>query len=188
MTYLEKKGHQPIKYLTGGKISYVCPLPGHNETKPSFIVWTNAEYENFHCFGCGSGHSIIQLVSLMEGFGFKETVKKLSDGMEISAEEDVKYELKKLGKELYYRHENEFAQAAMSLGNQCRCYLESVNNDSVECELVDKFWKIIDSYISGCEFDKLEESLMYLSVVLEKRRQKVDAMKLEIKRKQYASA
>ena len=50
--YLEKKGYQPFKQLTGGKLSYLCPLPGHTETRPSFFVWTNSEFENFYCFGC----------------------------------------------------------------------------------------------------------------------------------------
>ena len=50
--YLTKKGHQPAKRMSGGKISYCCPLPDHKEKKPSFVVYTQGPYQNFYCFGC----------------------------------------------------------------------------------------------------------------------------------------
>ena len=52
VSYLERKGHNPVKQLSGGRLSYLCPFVDHKESKPSFMVWTNAEFENFHCFGC----------------------------------------------------------------------------------------------------------------------------------------
>ena len=58
---MEKKGHFPVKNLTGGRLSYLCPLPWHAESKPSFVVWTNSEYENFYCFGCFPGDAEVCL-------------------------------------------------------------------------------------------------------------------------------
>lgn len=50
-----------------------CPI--HNEKTPSFYV--NEHKNLFHCFGCGAGGDVIDLVRKSSNIDFKEAVEKL---------------------------------------------------------------------------------------------------------------
>lgn len=52
-----------------------CPLPGHDDSSPSFGV--NREKGSFHCFGCGASGDLISFVRKMEGLGFKQAVERV---------------------------------------------------------------------------------------------------------------
>ncbi len=52
-----------------------CPLPGHHDEKPSFIV--TPEKNLFHCMGCDAGGSVIDLVMELDGITFREAVDQL---------------------------------------------------------------------------------------------------------------
>lgn len=169
--YLEQRDIQPVKRLTGGKLSYLCPLPSHKESKPSFVVFTNGQYENFYCFGCHAGTTIIQLVSALENISIKESIVKLSEGAEITPE---------IESELYYKHayEEKSVPYLEELSNMrflsdiCRSYLDGVNHDRTEVEIVDKFWNKVDGWIANYEFEELKNIHQFLPLFLQKRREK----------------
>lgn len=157
---MEKKGHFPVKQLTGGRLSYLCPLPWHSETKPSFVVWTNSEYENFYCFGCQAKHNIIHLVSYLDSISARAAIEKLSDGIEFS----IKDEEKILQAEFFAGLEKkapdvvgELARSLVEISNICNAFLESVDYDEKECERMDKLWKIVDQSLQDFDFDKIEK-------------------------------
>jgi hypothetical protein len=52
-----------------------CPLPGHDDSSPSFGV--NQEKGTFHCFGCGASGDLISFVRKMEGLGFKQALERV---------------------------------------------------------------------------------------------------------------
>ncbi|PIZ15194.1 DNA primase, partial [Candidatus Desantisbacteria bacterium CG_4_10_14_0_8_um_filter_39_17] len=56
---------------TGRNYKALCPF--HVEKTPSFIV--NSEKQIFHCFGCGVGGNVFNLVMKMENITFIESVK-----------------------------------------------------------------------------------------------------------------
>lgn len=184
MTYLENRGITPVKRLTGGKLSYLCPLPGHKESKPSFIVFTNAEYENYYCFGCGSGTTIIQLVAALDSISNKRAIEILSDGMEIT--EDLELELS--DKRNYRQRSKDEIERWINLNLKtlstlpflaevCRAHLESVEMDDTECGIIDKFWEQIDKWISEYEFDELRDLGNVVPPMLMKRRENFEQEK-----------
>jgi len=188
VAYLEEKGYQPVKILTGGRMAYLCPFPDHKETKPSFYVWTNSEFENFHCFGCQRHHSIIDLVAGLENISFRQALDRLAADFEITIEESVGLDLKRIRNiAVSGRFTKEISDVLLSVGSLCRSYMESVGGDASEQCIIDSLYRQIDLDIANFEFDKIEETLQHLPVVLSMRQEKYDRLKFEELEKQYAS-
>lgn len=56
-----------------------CPLPGHDHDRtPSFVVYR--DQQRYHCFGCGRGGDVIDLVRTMEHIDFRAAVERLTAG------------------------------------------------------------------------------------------------------------
>ncbi len=178
--YLEKKGHHPVKQLNGGKLSYFCPFPDHSETKPSFIVWTNAEFQNFRCFGCQRCYHIIHLVSGLEGISFKAALEKLSGGMEVSLTEDIAV-LDMQIKKVYdsWSQGMDLSESLMSISSLCRSYLDGMGNDEHEQCIIDKLLFLVDDDLANFNFDGIEETLRFLPELLVLRSEKLIAEKNE---------
>ncbi len=184
--YLERKGHRPVKMLSGGRLSYLCPFPDHRETKPSFMVWTDSEFENFHCFGCQRGYSIIHIVAGLEGISYKQAVQTLSDGVEVSLEEDVRLQLEFLDKKLSSENERaSIAEKLLAIGTRCRYYLESVDYKDSEVGIVDRFYEELDRLVLDLDFDAVDECFENLSPILRLRRDKFECISRDALRKQY---
>lgn len=52
-----------------------CPLPGHDDSSPSFGV--NRSTGSFHCFGCGESGDLLSFIRKMEGLSFKQGLDRL---------------------------------------------------------------------------------------------------------------
>lgn len=191
--YLAKKGFHPAKTLGGDKYAYYCPLPDHQDKKsPSFIVWTNAEYENFHCFGCQKNYSIIHLMMHMESISFAEALRRLSDDLDVSIHESIKGTLEEidellLGETKHYVWNLEFSQKLLDIGSLCRFYLESVKCDESECGIIDCLLAEVDKEILNCDFAGIDETVAFLPSMLRLRRENFEQQKIEKARAQYAS-
>ena len=161
MEYLEKKGHFPVKHLTAGRISYLCPLPWHSETKPSFVVWTNSDYENFYCFGCLAKHNIIHLVAFLDNISARNAIEKLSDGIEFSIKDEEKLIQEELLAGLLKGGDHDavadLAKSMIEISNICNMFLESVDYDEKECDRMDKLWAIVDRSLQDFDFEKIEK-------------------------------
>lgn len=158
MDYLERQGHTPVKHMTGGRISYLCPLPWHSETKPSFVVYTNSEYQNFYCFGCASRYNIIHLVSLLESISVKTAIERLSDGMDFTVIDDEKLEIKMVQDVSgIISPVEDLARVLIDISVMCKSHLKATENDSTEKNRIEKLWTLIDSYVLNFEFEKIEE-------------------------------
>ena len=82
--YLSSIGVHP-KHEYDGKSIYLCPFPGHSETKPSFVVYRKDDgHEDFFCFGCHASGDIISLYAKMNDVEWRQAATKLSDGLNIS--------------------------------------------------------------------------------------------------------
>jgi len=53
--------------------STTCPLPGHDDGKPSFGVF--AEGKAYKCFGCDRGGDVLSLIQELDGCTFKEAIE-----------------------------------------------------------------------------------------------------------------
>jgi DNA primase len=188
--YLEEKGHKPFKVLTGGKFAYLCPFPDHNETKPSFIVWTNSEHENFHCFGCQRGFSIVHLVAGLESISFKDALERLCEGLEVSLEDSVMYSTALSAKAANEKDTQlgYIADRLTVISSLCRTYLESVDNDPNEQCIIDRLYRQVDSELANFELDKIDDTAAYLPEILQRRREKFEQLKLEELARSYERA
>jgi len=83
--YLDSKGIFPSREH-GNRKMYICPVHD-GDTSPSMTVFTDSEYENYYCFGCHSGTTIINLVSDMEQIDKRQAFKKLIEGLDIPGDE-----------------------------------------------------------------------------------------------------
>jgi hypothetical protein len=59
---------------TGDKYVGKCPLPEHQDSSPSFTVFSDMRAS---CFGCGANLNIFQLVQKIDGCDFKTAVAKV---------------------------------------------------------------------------------------------------------------
>lgn len=51
-----------------------CPLPGHDDSSPSFGV--NPDKGTFNCFGCGQSGDLISFIQKMEGITFRQALER----------------------------------------------------------------------------------------------------------------
>lgn len=191
MSYLENRGHIPSQTLSGGRLSYLCPMPWHNETKPSFVVWTNSEYENFYCFGCQSKHNIIHLVASVEGIPARQAIEKLSDGIEFGHDSHSDALIKNSESEnliptsMSFDPIEDLSATLIDISSVCRKFLKSTNHDPKECERINKLWKMVDTNLRDCEFEKIEIMRSEIKGMLLKHKETLYKQELENKRKEY---
>jgi hypothetical protein len=69
----------------GKQYTGCCPLPGHNDTRPSFVV--RPDKALFNCFGCGEGGDVFRFIQLIERVDFKQARAILAARAGISTEE-----------------------------------------------------------------------------------------------------
>lgn len=184
LEYLERKGHLPFRQLPGGKYSFLCPFSDHNETKPSFMVWTAGQYENFYCFGCQRNFSIVNLVADLEGMSYKQAYAKLADGADISHLEERNHSLKEHEEVMSQGKDNPIYASVMGLedalidmSNITRFYTECMKQRECydkEIEIIDEFWSKIDQKIIDVDFPYVVESPEDLLVAIETRKAKLD--------------
>lgn len=87
--------------------SYKALCPFHVEKTPSFIV--SPEKQIFHCFGCGVGGNVFNLVMKMENVNFIESIRLLAKRMGISVADSSEESLESKEKEEIYKLNEEAA-------------------------------------------------------------------------------
>lgn len=182
LEFLDKRGIKPSKKLSGGRYCYMCPIHKDHKT-PSFILWTSAEYENWYCFGCGSGYTIVHLLSYLDNISFAESVSRLSEGLDVTVQENLDFILRDLDRflENYYNKDFDFSKNLISISHLCYLYLKGVNFDESECGIIDKFFEELDMEISLFDWDEISSTLYHLPDILRTRREAYD---IEQKRKE----
>ena len=185
---MEKKGHFPVKALSAGRLSYFCPLPWHTETKPSFYVWTNAEYENFYCFGCQSRYNIIHLVSMLDGISVRESITKLSDGKEFSLA-DEKELIDRDWEDLFIlmssESQDKFSQTLLEISDICGAFLKSVDYNENEVELIDNLWQIVDDSLCNYNFEAIEKIRREIGTLILNRKERLQSYEIDKLRHKY---
>lgn len=69
-------GSAVILKQAGNELAGLCPL--HQEKGPSFYVYANGQ--RFHCFGCGAGGDVLDLVMAMHRVGLREAADMITGG------------------------------------------------------------------------------------------------------------
>lgn len=67
----------------GDQLRMLCPLPNHDDTKPSFSVTLtdtgDAKANTWHCFGCNSSGSIIDLAAILGDCDLRSAAKIVAE-------------------------------------------------------------------------------------------------------------
>lgn len=71
---IRKAKMHPISEILGNKKLMLCPF--HKDTIPSLSI--DHKKNLWHCFGCGKGGNVIQLVMELKGINFPTAVRKLA--------------------------------------------------------------------------------------------------------------
>lgn len=178
VSYLKDKDIEPVKVFSDGRHTYLCPFPDHKESKPSFIVWTLAEYENFYCFGCSRHSTIIHLISEFEDLPFKSVLERLVGGKQLSLEENIDYLIKDIEKDRDgMQNCLDLSEAMNSIASMCRLYLEGVDFNEEEAKIIYGFYSEIDNLMFNFDFDSIIESSYNLPLYLFERRKKFESNK-----------
>ncbi len=144
----------------------ICPL--HQDNKPSFIIYDNPNgIESFYCFGCKRGSNFISLYAAMEKISFKDAIKKLAKGVDLSNEEEIEIILRKLKQE-----ENDdpktkiddlFAGYSLSFGALGYSALSEVQFNNEMIEFLEQMYKMIDKWIREYDLESLENAYLMLT-------------------------
>jgi len=172
--YLESEGVSPSAKQSERRIKYLCPLPGHKESKPSFCVDPTADPQLFYCFGCQRGGTIIDLVVHMEGLTVRDAIRKLGKDLDIDPEElERKYSKQIKAAAAFRPPDTDLDQQLMSMSRICRHYLRSVGDTAEERRIIDSFWSKVDERIMEFEFDAVAEMAENLQSILAARQDKL---------------
>lgn len=170
--YLAKKGFEPARVMGDGKHFYYCPMPDHDDSKsPSFVVYTNSDFENFFCFGCGAKYNFIDIYSRLEGISKKEAIKKFGEGIGVDITDEISYEIEHIEKQALESQNpiREISKIMLEISITCKTFLDNVHNDLEEVAIIDKFYKEIDNHIASGQYKEIPKANEFLMEFIQKR-------------------
>lgn len=145
-----------------------CPMPKHADSSPSFGV--NIENNFYNCFGCGCKGDIIQLVQLVEGLSFVESIQKISNfaGYEIELTNlDIKFLINEIqdtiSSVISFDDEKKFpgrqteTNFMISFSNRTKKYLRNKDFNSDEINWVDSIYQNLDNHIQNNDMKQVEK-------------------------------
>jgi len=167
--YLTSKG---VRWSSqdGDRLKYRCPLPGHNkDNTPSFFVYDKADRQDFYCYGCKHAGSIIQLVAAYEQISIKDSIKKLSAGLNINIDDVIDSLLREIINTINSDEKTDKTELILStslfIGVHMHDFLTKVNFDKDELDIAEKVFSLTDSLVLIQNLEELEQ----LSNVLPKK-------------------
>lgn len=159
--YLSLHGVQPASF-DGERYKYNCPLPRHKKDKtPSFIVFNKNGTQDFCCFGCKSGGGIIQLVSAFEEISLQDSLKKLSEGLNIKVDDVIDALVRDLTIYIDKDTDDEKTEAlqanALFISTHMYSFLNKVDFNEQDLSIAEKVFKIVDSLLYIENLDDMEK-------------------------------
>jgi hypothetical protein len=145
-----------------------CPLPGHDDSSPSFGV--NRDKGTFHCFGCGASGDLISFIRKMEGLGFKQALERVMiiTGINPDLEANQVYRaLRDINSvaDDYLNYQVEYdlpggispVQYLRSLAQRLKKFEVKTDYDSVILTWIDKIYEQADNYIMKEDYSNLKK-------------------------------
>jgi DNA primase len=179
--YLTSRGIEPARSM-GTRFKYLCPI--HGEKSPSFYVFTQNEYQYYHCFGCSAHGDIINLVANLEGMEIKSAIGKLAWGLNIPDAEvverlaiDIENSKSKI--------ELSLEEIALRLSRAFYIFIQETGKDSEEVKFMEEVFKKIDKMVVAMDLDALnaiydriiDEGIPARKAIFESRKERDEAQK-----------
>jgi len=146
----------------GDRYRYKCPLPGHNkDNTPSFFVYDKPDRQDFYCYGCKCAGSIIQFVSAYEQISIRDTIKKLSEGLNIKIDDVIDSLIREIILSINSdgktdKTENIIA-ASLFISVHMHDFLVKVKFDKEEVDIAEKVFSLVDSLVLIQNIDELNQ-------------------------------
>jgi DNA primase len=159
--YLSSKGVQWSSF-DGGRYKYRCPLPSHKSDKtPSFFVYDKPTRQDYYCYGCKSAGSIIQFIASYEQISIKETIQRLSAGLNINIDDVLESVIREIllhindpGKE---DKGEDLLASSLFISVHMHDFLRKVNFDPNEIQIAEKVFALADSLVLIENLEELEK-------------------------------
>jgi hypothetical protein len=143
-----------------------CPLPGHEDSSPSFGV--NRETGAYHCFGCGESGDLLSFIRKMEGLSFRQGLERLFAITGIDPEKennDIYRTLRDLKNTVddFINFKVEYdlpggispVQFLITLSNRLKAFEKKNNYNPQAIEWVESIYEIADRSIMKEDYKKL---------------------------------
>lgn len=181
--YLAARGIQYASY-DGERYKYNCPLPHHKKDKtPSFIVFNKNNTQDFCCFGCKSGGGIIQLVAAFEQISLHDSLKKLSEGLNIKVDDVIDALVRDLTIYIDNESDDEKIEAlqahSLFISTHMHSFLRKVDFNQNDLDIAEKVFKIADSLLYIENLQDMEK----LATIIPKRTKQRFAEYMQTKKK-----
>jgi len=145
-----------------------CPLPGHDDSSPSFGV--NKDKGTFHCFGCGASGDLISFIRKMEGLGFKQALERvmiitgINPDLEASQVYRALRDINSVADD-YLNYQVEYdlpggispVQYLRSLAQRLKKFEAKTDYDSVILTWIDKIYEQADNYVMKEDYSNLKK-------------------------------
>jgi hypothetical protein len=170
-SYLSAQGINPRRD-SDGKMVYNCPMPGHSkDNTPSFYVYDKGDHEDYYCYGCKSGGSIVQIVAGMEQISLRDAISKLSLGLDIDLSDVIDHVLREIiavtgGEDT---SAETVLQMVMYISTVCHDYLKRVNFEPSEIGICDKLHIFCDNLMKSRDRKSLQEIIDLIPLYLGRR-------------------
>lgn len=156
--YLASKNIFPT-FSGGDKWMYNCPSKDHNDSDPSFSVFTIDGKQYFKCFGCGIKGDILNLYMLLEDMDMKSAINALGGDLGYTYDDELKYNMSKLESDspengsIDIKKMNEIN---FWISRRCYMHLSKYGFDDYEVQFIKRIYKKINHYIYTLNSEKLK--------------------------------
>lgn len=152
---LRSRGILPVKQVSN-KILYRCPIH-EGDKDPSFIVYTDKEYENYYCYGCHSGITVINLLSDLDNISMSQATSRLLKGIDIKEADVIDAIIKELKINVIINQTDILGELSLKLSVACYNHFKELNFNERELEFFDRFLQVVDTFISTRDIAFLRE-------------------------------
>lgn len=152
--YLESKNILPT-FSGDDRWMYHCPSPDHQDSDPSFSVFTVDGKQYCKCFGCGIKGDIINLYMAVEKVDMKTAINNLGGDIQYTYDDDIQYEIQKDNEQKAFDINNLY-HYNFYISRFCFCHLQKCDFDEYEIKFTKRLYKRIDYYIRTMNEEKLK--------------------------------
>ena len=156
--YLSAMGIEPTKKDVGKRSFYHCPLPGHDDSTPSFCVY-HENYDKYKCFGCSEQGDIINLICQIEGLSLKQSVSRLAKKVGI----DESTAIERLASDASSPLVDDLADIVLRLNLSCLKTFQNIYFESKYVEQIDKAFEKIDEVMRSMDEKTLSDIFQFMN-------------------------
>ncbi len=114
-------------------------------------------------------------------------IQRLAEGFDLSSADEVKFEQELVEKGLAPPdHAGDLASHLLHISTVCNEFLKGTKYDKIECETVDKLWKLIDANLIEFNIENIENIAASIGEVVGKRIARFDKLEEDKLAKKYA--